>query len=95
MPKHPRPQRRLTIKIHINAHERALIDSAAKLRRLNREYYILESALSAAKDALPDSTMISVTPQAYAEFLERLDARPQPNARLRDSMRALAPLHET
>jgi uncharacterized protein (DUF1778 family) len=38
-----------------------------------------------------DRTVFSVNPKAYAEFLARLDAAPQPNARLRRSMKAIAP----
>jgi len=34
---------------------------------------------------------VSVTPEAYAEFLARLDAPPQPNERLRRAMQTPAP----
>ncbi len=39
--------------------------------------------------------MIAVGPDAYKKFLAQLDARPRPNARLRKSMRALAPSDKT
>jgi uncharacterized protein (DUF1778 family) len=45
----------------------------------------------AAEDALLDRTVFSVSPGAYAEFLERLDAPAQPNACLRRTMQAVAP----
>jgi uncharacterized protein (DUF1778 family) len=35
--------------------------------------------------------MISVSPQAYQDFLERLNAPPQPNDRLLAAMRAPVP----
>jgi uncharacterized protein (DUF1778 family) len=91
MPGTTRPQRRQTLNIRIKAHERGLIDRAAQARGQNRTDFILEAARRAAEDALLDRTMISVTPQAYAKFLARLDARPKPNARLRKTMRTPAP----
>jgi uncharacterized protein (DUF1778 family) len=45
----------------------------------------------AADDAQLDRTLFSVSPKAYAEFLDRLDAPPQPNERLRRIMQEAAP----
>jgi hypothetical protein len=45
----------------------------------------------AADDAQLDRTLFSVSPKAYAEFLDRLDAPPQPNERLRRTMPEPAP----
>jgi uncharacterized protein (DUF1778 family) len=42
----------------------------------------------AAEDALLDRTVFGVSPKAYAEFLKRLDAAPQPNDCLRRTMQA-------
>lgn len=86
-----RPRRRETLNIRIKADERSLIDRAARARGQNRTDFILEAARRAAEDALFDRTMISVSPEAYREFLKRLDAKPRPNARLRKTMRATAP----
>ncbi len=91
MPSSTRPKRRETLNIRIKAHERGLIDRAAEARGQNRTDFILEAARRAAEDALLDRTMISVTPQAYAKFLARLEARPKPNACLRKTMRTPAP----
>jgi uncharacterized protein (DUF1778 family) len=44
----------------------------------------------AADDAQLDRTLFSVNPKAYAEFLDRLDAPPQPNERLRRTTQAAA-----
>jgi uncharacterized protein (DUF1778 family) len=45
----------------------------------------------AADDAHLDRTLFSVSPKAYAEFLDRLDALPQPTERLRRTMQEAAP----
>jgi uncharacterized protein (DUF1778 family) len=45
----------------------------------------------AADDAQLDRTLFSVSCKAYAEFLNRLDAPPQPNERLRRTMQEPAP----
>jgi uncharacterized protein (DUF1778 family) len=45
----------------------------------------------AADDAQLDRTLFSVSPKAYAEFLDRLDAPPQANERLRRIMQEPAP----
>jgi uncharacterized protein (DUF1778 family) len=68
-----------------------LIDRAAQLAGKNRTDFVLEAARRAAEDALLDRTVFSVSPKAYAEFLKRLDAPPQPNDRLRRTMQATAP----
>lgn len=86
-----RPQRRQTLNIRIKAEERGLIDRAARARGQNRTDFILEAARRAAEDAVVDRTMISVSPEAYQDFLKRLDAKPRPNARLRKTMRTVAP----
>jgi uncharacterized protein (DUF1778 family) len=70
---------------------RGLIDRAAQLAGKNRTDFVLDAARRAAEDALLDRTVFSVSPKAYAEFLERLDAPPQPNERLRRTMKAPAP----
>jgi uncharacterized protein (DUF1778 family) len=45
----------------------------------------------AADDAQLDRTLFRVSPKTYAEFLDRLDAPPQPNERLRRTMQEPAP----
>jgi uncharacterized protein (DUF1778 family) len=69
---------------------RGLIDRAAQLAGKNRTDFVLEAARRAAEDALLDRTVFSVSPKAYAEFLQRLDAPPRPNERLRRTMKAQA-----
>jgi uncharacterized protein (DUF1778 family) len=45
----------------------------------------------AADDARLNRTLFTVSPKAFVEFLDRLDAPPQPNERLRRTMQARAP----
>jgi uncharacterized protein (DUF1778 family) len=83
--------RRETLNIRIKPDVRVLIDRAAKLAGRNRTDFVLDAARRAAEDTILDRTLFAVSPQAYREFLARMDAAPQPNRRLRKSMRAPAP----
>ena len=83
--------KRETLNIRIKPEERNLIDRAAKTRGKNRTDFILEAARLAAEDALRDQVIISVSPEAYSEFLARLDMPPKPNERLRKTMQTPAP----
>jgi len=56
----------------------------------NRTDFVLDAARRAAEDALLDRTVLTVSPKAYAEFLARLDAPPQPNERLQNPLRTVA-----
>jgi len=68
-----------------------LIDRAAEMTGKNRTDFVLSAARRAAEDALLDQTVFAVSPNAYAEFLARLDAPPRPNDRLRRSLETPAP----
>lgn len=83
--------KRETLNLRIKAEDRSLIDRAAKARGKNRTDFMLDAARQAAEDTLLDRTMLTVSAEAYAEFLARLDAPPQPNERLRKTMRAPSP----
>ena len=85
------PQKRETLNLRIRPEERNLIDRAAKARGKNRTDFVLDAARLAAEEALLDQAIISVSPQAYAAFLVRLDMSPQPNERLRKTMQTRAP----
>jgi uncharacterized protein (DUF1778 family) len=89
------PVRREALNIRIKPEERSLIDRAAHAVGKNRTDFILEAARHAAEDALLDRTVVAVSPEAYAEFLKRLEAPAQPNERLRRTMRAPAPWEKT
>ena len=83
--------KRDTLNLRIKPAERSLIDQAARSLGKNRTDFVLDAARRAAEEALLDRAMVSVTPEAYAEFLARLDAPPQPNERLRRAMQTPAP----
>jgi uncharacterized protein (DUF1778 family) len=88
------PHRAITresLNLRIKPELRGLIDRAAQLAGKNRTDFVLEAARRAAEEALLDRTVFSVSPKAYAEFLKRLDASPQPNGRLRRTMQGQAP----
>ena len=86
-----RRARRDTLNLRIKPEERGLIDRAAQLLGKTRTDFMLEAARRAAEDALLDRTLFTVSAEAYADFLARLDAPPQPNERLRRAMRTPAP----
>ena len=83
--------RRDTLNLRIPPEERNLIDRAAEAAGKTRTDFILSAARRAAEDTLLDRAILSVTPEAYAEFLARLDAPAQPNERLRATMQTPAP----
>jgi uncharacterized protein (DUF1778 family) len=84
-------RKRQSLNLRIKMEERGLIDRAAKTLGKNRTDFVLDAARRAAEDALLDRTVLTVSPKAYAEFLARLDAPPQPNKRLRKTLRTVAP----
>jgi uncharacterized protein (DUF1778 family) len=49
----------------------------------------------AAEEALLDQAIIAASPKAYASFMARLDMPPEPNERLRKTMRTPAPWEKT
>ena len=83
--------KRETLNIRIKPEERSLIDRAARARGKNRTDFILDAARLAAEEALLDQVVITVSPQAYEQFLARLDMPPQANDRLRKTMQTPAP----
>ncbi|ADM96756.1 Putative helix-turn-helix protein, copG family [Dickeya dadantii 3937] len=83
--------KRVTLNLRIKPAERDLIDRAAKARGKNRTDFVLEAARAAAEEALIDQRIIMADPDAYPEFLARLDQAPSPNAALRKTMQTPAP----
>jgi uncharacterized protein (DUF1778 family) len=90
MPK-PQPTRRDTLNLRIKPEERGLIDRAASVTGKTRTDFVLEAARQAAEEALLDRTIFTVSPEAYAEFLARLDEPPKPNDRLRRTIQTVPP----
>jgi uncharacterized protein (DUF1778 family) len=83
--------KRDTLNIRIKPELRGLIDRAAALTGKNRTDFVLDAARHAAEDALLDRAVFVLDPKAYTDFLERLDAQPRPNERLRHSLKTPAP----
>lgn len=83
--------KRETLNIRIKPEERSLIDRAAKSRGKNRTDFILDAARLAAEEALLDQLVVTVSPQAHAQFMARLDMPPEANPRLRKTMQTPAP----
>jgi uncharacterized protein (DUF1778 family) len=79
------------VNLRIRLVERNLIDRAADSVGKTRSAFIVEAARRAAEDTLLDRAMLSVSAEAYAEFLKRLEAPPQANARLNRTMQIIPP----
>jgi uncharacterized protein (DUF1778 family) len=86
----PAPKR-VTINLRVKPSDRALIDRAAQVTGKTRTDFILDASRRAAEEALMDQIHFVLSPEAYAEFLARLDAPPAPNARLRRTLNTPAP----
>jgi len=83
--------RRDTLNLRIPPAERNLIDRAAQSTGKTRTDFILEAARRAAEEALLDRALVMVSPEAYLDFLKRLDRPAQLDVRLRRTMRSKAP----
>ncbi len=81
------------VNLKMREETRALIDRAAQMQGRSRTDFMIEASRRAAEDAILDQTVISVDAAIYERFLAMLDAPPQPNEKLRQTMRA-TPLWE-
>src|SRR4051812_32125781 len=80
-----------SLNLRIKPELRGLIDRAAQVAGKNRTDFVLEAPRRAAEEVLFDHTVFVCSAEAYAEFLARLDAPPQPNERLRRTLQTRAP----
>lgn len=87
----PTTTKRESLNLRIKPEDRLLIDRAAQLAGKNRTDFVLDATRKAAEETLLERTVFAVSPEAYAEFLARLDAPPQPNERLRKALQTQAP----
>lgn len=88
---HLRAGKREALNLRIQPKVRELIDQAAELAGKNRTDFVLDAARRAAENTLLDRTLFTVSPNAYRQFLKRLDAPPRPNKRLLKTLRTPAP----
>lgn len=91
MPSPTPAAKRDTLNLRIKPEVRNLIDRAAKVRGKNRTDFILDAARTSAEDTLLDQALLVVSPEAYAQFLERLDRAPTANPRLQKTLQSPAP----
>ncbi len=91
MPSTDLTAKRETLNLRIKPEVRGLIDRAAKARGKNRTDFILDAARAAAEEALLDQALLVASPEAYAEFLSRLERSPAPNSRLKKTLQTPAP----
>lgn len=87
--------KRQTLNLRIQLAERQLIDRAAQACGKTRTDFILEASRRAAEETLLDQVVTRVGAEAFAEFQARLDASPNPNPRLLQTMRTKAPWEAT
>ncbi len=83
--------KRESLNIRIKPEERQLIDYAAQLLQKNRTDFVLEASRKLAEETILDRAVSLLDPEAYAKFLARLDAPPEPNERLRKTLQTPAP----
>lgn len=69
----------------------SLLEYAASIKEMSLHDFILYAARQVAEDTELDQTLITVSPEEYERFVERLNAPPEPNERLRQMMRRPAP----
>ena len=64
----------------------ATIDRAAKLRGLSRTEFIRDAAVRKAEEVILDSTLVSMSPKGFGDFVDMLDR----SAKLVPEMRELS-----
>jgi uncharacterized protein (DUF1778 family) len=82
-----RPEARETLNMRVRPEVRGLIDHVAALTGKNRTDFMLEAARQAAENAILDHTLICLSEKSYEAFVALPDAPPNPNERLRKTMR--------
>lgn len=86
-----RTSRDVSINLRASRQQRTLIDRAAEAVGKSRSDFMLEAARREAEAVLLDRRYFVVDSQAFNAFVEKLDAPPRPNARLRRLLREKAP----
>lgn len=69
----------------------AIIDRAAQLRGRSRTEFMRDAAVRAAEDAIMETTLIRVSPEAFEAFVAALDAPGKPIPALAEMLRRPAP----
>jgi uncharacterized protein (DUF1778 family) len=79
------------VNLRVRTETRSLIDRAARMLGRTRSDFMIEASRRAAEDAILDQTVISTDRESYDRFLAILDRPAEPNAKLRQMLRAPAP----
>lgn len=69
----------------------AIIDRAAQLRGRSRTEFMRDAAVRAAEDAILETSLIRVSPEAFEAFVAALDAPGKPIPELVELLRRPAP----
>ena len=77
-----RTNRTEKLDIRLSPAAKRLLRSAAEARHKSISEFVLDSALTAAEDALLDQRMITLSTEQWAEFMKALDAPPTGHPRL-------------
>ena len=88
------PDASVPVNMRIKPATRNLIDRAAETLGKTRTDFMLEASERRAEEVLLDRTIFTVSAEAYAEYLARLDAPTQLNERLKRTMSTKAPWDE-
>lgn len=79
------------VNLRVRMDTQSLIDRAANMLGRTRSDFMIAASKQAAEDAIRDQRVISVSPEAYSEFLAMLDRPAQANELLRKTMQTPAP----
>jgi uncharacterized protein (DUF1778 family) len=69
----------------------AIIDRAAQLRGRSRTEFMRDAAVRAAEEAIMDTNLLRVSPEAFDAFVAMLDAPAKPVPALTELLRRPAP----
>jgi uncharacterized protein (DUF1778 family) len=83
--------KRETLNLRIKADDRGRIDRAAAALGKNRTEFVLDAARQAANETLLDQTHIKVSADHFERYITLLDAKTQPNERLKRTLRTAPP----
>jgi uncharacterized protein (DUF1778 family) len=86
-----RTSRDVSINLRASRQHRSLIDRAAEAVGKSRSEFMLEAARREAESVLLDRRYFALDAETFTAFLERLDAPPKADARLRRLLREKAP----
>ncbi len=86
-----RPAKSTQVNIRIEPGQLAKIDAASEALGRNRTAFMLETAVQAAEAVLLDKRLFTVDDETYQRFVDRLDAPPAANPKLRALLHSKAP----